>query len=321
VQRNIGNDQQSNVKNDHQLGSTSHYLRRYRRGRHAQKSTTNPLMTGKISPVLKARINPLVSAKLNPIVRGVAASIVLGGIGAVSWAASPADAARETKPQATVVVTSGVALANEGQQTGNGEDASGNNDSATAVPNPNWTPPNPQPIAPAPTSAAPTPAPTTPSPQPSQSTPPASSSATTRQPVAGLGQSEMNNAVAIVTAGKQMNLPRQAFVVAIATSLQESRLRNLANPNVPGSMSHPNEGVGYDHDSVGLFQQRPNWGTVDQLMDPQESARRFYAKLVTITGWEQMAVTYAAQTVQQSAFPGAYAQHQSLAEQIVNAIG
>jgi hypothetical protein len=52
----------------------------------------------------------------------------------------------------------------------------------------------------------------------------------------------------------------------------------------------------------------------------QESARRFYAVLVKIPGWEQMAVTYAAQAVQQSAFPDAYAQHQSRAEQIVAAI-
>jgi hypothetical protein len=78
--------------------------------------------------------------------------------------------------------------------------------------------------------------------------------------------------------------------------------------------------VGYDHDSVGLFQQRPNWGTVDQLMDPRESARRFYAKLVTIPRWEQLAITVAAQLVQVSAFPDAYAKHQSLAEQIVDAI-
>jgi hypothetical protein len=130
----------------------------------------------------------------------------------------------------------------------------------------------------------------------------------------------MNNAAAIIEAGKQMNLPRQAFVVAIATALQESNLRVLANPAVPESMNHPNEGVGYDHDSIGLFQQRPNWGSVDQLMDPQESARLFYAALVKIPGWEQLSVTVAAQTVQQSAFPDAYAQQQPLAEQIVDAI-
>jgi hypothetical protein len=130
----------------------------------------------------------------------------------------------------------------------------------------------------------------------------------------------MDNAIAIVKAGRQMNLPRRAFVVAIATALQESNLRSLANPAVPGSLDHPNQGVGYDHDSIGLFQQRPNWGNVDQLLDAHESARRFYAALIRIPGWEQMAVTYAAQAVQQSAFPDAYARQQSRAQQIVSAI-
>lgn len=130
----------------------------------------------------------------------------------------------------------------------------------------------------------------------------------------------MDNAIAIVEAGQQMQLPHRAFVVAIATALQESNLRILANPNVPGSLNHPNQGVGYDHDSIGLFQQRPNWGDVNQLLDAHESARRFYAALVKIPGWEQMAVTYAAQAVQQSAYPGAYAQQQSRAEQIASAI-
>jgi hypothetical protein len=130
----------------------------------------------------------------------------------------------------------------------------------------------------------------------------------------------MDNAVAIVDAGRQMGLPSRAFVVAIATALQESNLRILANPAVPGSLDHPNQGVGYDHDSIGLFQQRPNWGNVDQLLDAHESARRFYAALIRIPGWEQMAVTYAAQAVQQSAFPDAYARQQSRAQQIVSAI-
>ncbi|GAA1799039.1 hypothetical protein HC028_13305 [Planosporangium flavigriseum] len=131
----------------------------------------------------------------------------------------------------------------------------------------------------------------------------------------------MDNAIAIVEAGKEMNLSRRAFVVAISTALQESNLQVLANPGVAGSMDHPNQGVGYDHDSIGLFQQRPNWGNVDQLMDPKESARRFYAALIQIPGWEQLAVTVAAQRVQVSAFPDAYAKHQQRAEQIVDAIG
>jgi hypothetical protein len=133
----------------------------------------------------------------------------------------------------------------------------------------------------------------------------------------------MRNAVAVVEAGRELNLPKRAYLVAIVTTLQESQLRNLANPNVPESMNHPNEGAGQDYDSLGLFQQRPSqgWGDIDQLMDPKGSARAFYARLVTVAGWEQMSIGDAAQAVQRSAFPGAYAKHQSRAQQILDTCG
>ncbi|GAB3856958.1 hypothetical protein ACFPIJ_56665 [Dactylosporangium cerinum] len=174
--------------------------------------------------------------------------------------------------------------------------------------------------APAPTTAAPTTAAKPPA-SPSPAGQPASPSPTVHAPVGGLTQAEMNNAVAIIEVARQLNLPRRAAVVGIATALQESHLRNLANPNLPQSLQHPNEGVGYDYDSVGLFQQRPSWGSVDQLMDARESARRFFAALARIQGWEQQAVTVAAQLVQRSAFPDAYAKWEGLAQQIADAVG
>ncbi|MGI5237667.1 hypothetical protein [Dactylosporangium sp. CA-139066] len=138
-------------------------------------------------------------------------------------------------------------------------------------------------------------------------------------PVGGLSQIEMDNAIAIVDVAKRENLPKRAAIVALATALQESHLRNLANGNLPQSLNHPNQGVGYDYDSVGLFQQRPSWGSIDQLMDPHESARRFYAALLRIPGWGDYAVTVAAQMVQGSAFPDAYAKWEGLATQIADA--
>ncbi|GAA3451626.1 hypothetical protein [Dactylosporangium matsuzakiense] len=143
--------------------------------------------------------------------------------------------------------------------------------------------------------------------------------AVSTEPVGGLTRSEMDNALAIVEVAKRERLPKRAAVVALATALQESHLRNLANPNLPESLVRPNQGVGYDYDSVGLFQQRPNWGSVDQLMDPHESARRFYSALTGIPGWGDYAVTVAAQMVQRSAFPDAYAKWESLATQIADA--
>jgi hypothetical protein len=176
-------------------------------------------------------------------------------------------------------------------------------------------------VSPAPSSpASSTPLPAA-SPQPA-SPQPAPQRPAKRQPVAGLSQIEMDNAVAIVEAGNRMNLPKRAHVVAIATALQETRLRNLANSRVPQSLNHPHQGVGSNFDSVGLFQQRPSqgWGTAAELMDPATAASRFYARLVTVSGWPTMSVGSAAQAVQRSAFPGAYDQHQPQAQKIVDAI-
>jgi hypothetical protein len=141
-------------------------------------------------------------------------------------------------------------------------------------------------------------------------------------PVAGLSQQQMNNAKHIVDAGKAMGLPKRAFVIAIATSMQECNLYNLASTVLPESYNYPNEGSGSDHDSVGLFQQRPSsgWGTVAQIMDPTYAATAFYRALIQIPGWDQMALTYAAQRVQVSAFPTAYAKHEVRAQAVVDAL-
>jgi hypothetical protein len=141
------------------------------------------------------------------------------------------------------------------------------------------------------------------------------------RPVAGINQAAMDNAVAIVEAGKQMNLPRRAYVVAIMTALQETGLRNLANSTVPQSLNHPHQGVYRNFDSVGLFQQRPSqgWGTVAELMDPPTAARLFYNRLVKVPGWQTMSLGDAAQAVQRSAFPRAYDKQRVRAEQIVDA--
>jgi hypothetical protein len=90
-------------------------------------------------------------------------------------------------------------------------------------------------------------------------------------------------------------MPAHAVTVAIATALQESKLRNL-----PGG----------DRDSLGLFQQRPSqgWGTTAQILDPVYSATAFYSKLKEQPHWNDVSVTEAAQLVQRSGAPLAYAQ-------------
>ncbi|GIF23657.1 hypothetical protein BJ973_004266 [Actinoplanes tereljensis] len=116
---------------------------------------------------------------------------------------------------------------------------------------------------------------------------------------------QMANARTIVTVGNQRRVPKEGQVIAVATALQESRLRNLR---------------GGDRDSIGLFQQRPSqgWGTPKQLSDPEYQTQKFYDKLLRLRGWQDMRVTEAAQAVQISAFPEAYAKHVPAATALVD---
>ncbi|MGW1062669.1 hypothetical protein [Micromonospora rubida] len=142
------------------------------------------------------------------------------------------------------------------------------------------------------------------------------------RPVAGLDQLQMDNAKTIVDVGRGLRLPRRGLVVAVSTAMQESDLRNLASNVLPESYEYPHQGTGSDHDSVGLFQQRPSsgWGSVRELMRPAYAARVFCEALLKVPGWQEMSVTAAAQSVQVSAFPDAYAQHEKRAAAVVAAL-
>ena len=145
----------------------------------------------------------------------------------------------------------------------------------------------------------------------------------------GLGQTQLTHAATIVAVGEGLRVPRQGIVVALATAAQESGFRNYANDgrgddlqpdqrDVSASLRLPHDAVGTDHGSVGLFQQQyPWWGTLAELMDPATSAALFYQALLKVPGWQDLPVTVAAQRVQRSAFPSAYAAHEPLARQLV----
>jgi murein DD-endopeptidase MepM/ murein hydrolase activator NlpD len=122
---------------------------------------------------------------------------------------------------------------------------------------------------------------------------------------------QVGHATTIVAVGARMRVPPYGWVVAVATAMQESRLRNL------GHLGDRN-----DHDSLGLFQQRPSqgWGSPQQITDPAYAASRFYAKLLRVPGWQQMPVTEAAQAVQVSAYPQAYAKWEPDARALVDDI-
>ncbi|MCX4473334.1 peptidase M23 [Micromonospora sp. NBC_01655] len=140
-------------------------------------------------------------------------------------------------------------------------------------------------------------------------------------PVAGLTKAQMANAKVIVRTGRAMGVPRRGLVIAVATAMQESNLYNVASGVLPESQEYPHQGIGWDHDSVGLFQQRASsgWGEVGQLMDPAFATRQFLTALQQVPGWRDLPLTVAAQAVQISAYPDLYAQHEWRAAEVVDA--
>jgi murein DD-endopeptidase MepM/ murein hydrolase activator NlpD len=133
-----------------------------------------------------------------------------------------------------------------------------------------------------------------------------------------LDQVQLRHAGEIIAAGRAMGVPERGQVIAIAVALQESSLRIVANPAVPESMSMPHDSVAQDGTSVGLFAQLDQgWGTLAQRMDPTQSAQSFFRALLAVPGWQSMALTDAAQQVQRSAFPNAYAKWETMATKIV----
>jgi hypothetical protein len=119
---------------------------------------------------------------------------------------------------------------------------------------------------------------------------------------------QVGNAKSIIEATKANGMDERAAVIAVATAMQESTLNNF------GHLGDRN-----DHDSQGLFQQRPSsgWGTVEQITDPQYATTAFLKALKQVDGWEELPLTAAAQTVQVSAFPDHYAKWEQAAADLV----
>jgi hypothetical protein len=117
---------------------------------------------------------------------------------------------------------------------------------------------------------------------------------------------QAQNASTIAAVAYRKKLPEQALVVAYATAIQESKIRNL-----PGG----------DRDSIGLFQQRPSqgWGTAAKIRDPVYSTNRFFDALTKVKRWQKLPVDVAAQKVQHSADGSAYAMHEDNAKLLASA--
>lgn len=114
-------------------------------------------------------------------------------------------------------------------------------------------------------------------------------------------------ATTIVAVAIRRGLGHRAVTIALATAEQESKLRNLDYG---------------DRDSLGVFQQRPSqgWGTAEQIQDPAYATKRFFAALEKVDGWQEMPLHKAAQRVQRSAYPRAYADHEPKAILLTTAL-
>ena len=123
---------------------------------------------------------------------------------------------------------------------------------------------------------------------------------------------QVSNAAIIIEEGRAAGLPEYGWVIGLAAALQESGIRMLDYG---------------DRDSINMFQQRPSqgWGNQAELSDPRRATRAFYGVashtdnpgLTDVTGWKQLSVTAAAQAVQRSGYPGAYAKWEATARSIV----
>ena len=126
-----------------------------------------------------------------------------------------------------------------------------------------------------------------------------------------LDNAQRTNAKTIVEVAKETGVGERGAVIGVATAMQESKLYNLGHL-----------GAYNDHDSQGLFQQRPSsgWGTEKQITDPEYSSTAFFEALKNVRGWQDMPLTRAAQTVQVSAYPFHYAQWEDQAADVVSQV-
>ena len=150
-----------------------------------------------------------------------------------------------------------------------------------------------------------------------------------------LNKTQLERAAAIITGGSEIEgVTENGVIIALMAALTESTLRQLANSSAyPESTDYPNDGDAADHDSLGLFQMRPQsgWGSVEELMDVDYQVRAFFGGedgpnhpsprgLLDIPGWEDMDRGEAAQSVEVSAYPDRYTNWEPVAEKVLDTL-
>jgi hypothetical protein len=116
-----------------------------------------------------------------------------------------------------------------------------------------------------------------------------------------------------MSVGQELGASSRDILIGLMTAWQESQLRNLTYG---------------DRDSVGLFQQRDAWAPLSTRMNPREAAKMFFLGgqqgqrgLFAFKNRDSMSLTQAAQKVQVSAFPNAYAKWESRSREMLKALG
>jgi cell wall-associated NlpC family hydrolase len=131
----------------------------------------------------------------------------------------------------------------------------------------------------------------------------AGSMCATSGPISGLSDEAAQNARTIAAVGFA-RAGDQGALETVMIGLAESGLRILGNPRDPSADALPVQGIGTDHDSLGIFQQRPNWGSAQQRLDPAASANLLLDRLLGMNGWKGSDPWAVAQAVQVSAYDG-----------------
>lgn len=123
-----------------------------------------------------------------------------------------------------------------------------------------------------------------------------------------LDAEQLANAGLISDVTHRAGLPARAAVIAVATALQESSLRNLDHGDAAGP------------DSRGLFQQRTRYYGADVATDPARATTAFLTLLVRVPDWHSLPLTVAAATVQRprADLVGEYARWEQVATDLVS---
>jgi hypothetical protein len=124
-------------------------------------------------------------------------------------------------------------------------------------------------------------------------------------PIAGYCQPQLVNAAQVIRAAQYYGLSEQGEEIGVMTAIGESSLRNVNYGDTAGP------------DSRGLFQQRSNYGSLANRMDPYRAALAFFQRMLGIVGWQALTPTQVAHTVQRNADPDYYTKYYPAAVAVV----